>query len=99
MANRTRALMRSSIAVGFIAVGAFTCAPSPRSVACSNRGDCEKVDRAFGYCFEHRCVECIESSSCGYPNRCLDGFCERRCRDERDCRAGELCRAGKCEAR
>ncbi len=99
MANARRALGRSIIACCFIALGAATCAPSPKNVSCSNRGDCTKVDPSYGYCFEHQCVECIESSSCGYPNRCLDGFCERRCADDRECRAEQTCRAGRCEVR
>lgn len=99
MASRQRAFARSITALGMAAVGAVTCAPGPKSVPCSNRGDCVKVDPAYGYCFEHQCVECIADSGCDYPNRCLGGFCERRCGDARECRAEQVCRAGKCEAR
>jgi len=75
---------------------AAACAPSPKSVPCSNTGDCETVNAAFKYCLQNRCVECVSDSSCGTGNACDDGICERACRDGRDCSDGQACSQGRC---
>jgi hypothetical protein len=67
------------------------CAVRPKSVPCSNAGDCQTAGDRFHYCTESRCVECLDDTSCSPGNRCTDGMCERRCRDDSDCSKGERC--------
>lgn len=72
------------------------CDLQPKSVPCSNAGDCQAVSQRFGYCAQSRCVECLEDSGCGDGNRCKAGMCERRCKSEKDCPRGEACHEGIC---
>lgn len=72
------------------------CDVRPKSVPCSNAGDCEAAGDRFRYCVESRCVECLDDMSCGEGNRCVDGLCERSCREDRDCPRGERCRDRLC---
>lgn len=56
--------------IGFLLLVAG-CAPSPKSVRCSNGGDCAKVDARFHYCLQARCVECVGDAECGSGARVL----------------------------
>jgi hypothetical protein len=51
------------------------CAPQPRTVRCSNGGECKEHDPKFEYCLEGRCVECVARGSCGTNRTCVDGAC------------------------
>ncbi len=72
------------------------CTPAPKNVPCSNGGDCAAADPKYQFCLESRCVECVGNASCGDGNLCVDGRCQRHCRDGRDCPDGEACQAGRC---
>jgi peptidoglycan-associated lipoprotein len=85
----------SGVAIVCISIGAG-CAPSPRNLPCANDGECEKGGTEFRYCLESRCVECVGSASCGDGNTCVDGRCERKCRDERDCPTKNACVQSQC---
>jgi hypothetical protein len=61
------------IGYGFLSTEA--CAPQPRSVRCSNGGECKERDAKFEYCLEGRCVECVANGSCGMNRTCADGAC------------------------
>jgi hypothetical protein len=62
------------VAAGY-AVSTVGCAPQPRSVRCSNGGECKERDAKFEYCLEGRCVECVANGSCGMNRTCADGAC------------------------
>jgi hypothetical protein len=79
-----------------VAATSLTCAPAPKYVACSDDASCQTVDPNYSYCLQKRCVECVTNSGCGMDNRCVEGVCERRCKDRRDCRDGESCTDGLC---
>ena len=100
-ASRVTGLRRWVMGVLWAGAGALlmlaACAPSPRSIPCSNGGDCEKVDPKFAYCLEGRCVECVTNTSCGDGNTCVDGACVTSCKDGRDCPEGQACSDGKCD--
>ncbi len=83
-------------AFGAALLVAGACAPSPKTVRCTNGGECTAADPRYEYCLEGRCVECVANTSCGIDNRCVDGFCERKCKDTRDCPEGQWCLEGKC---
>ncbi|MGK4005237.1 hypothetical protein WMF31_21590 [Sorangium sp. So ce1036] len=75
------------------------CAPEPRSVPCSNDGECRRVDDDLRYCLSSRCVACLSSAMCGDGSQCVDGRCvSGGCQDTRDCGSGQICREGTCEA-
>ncbi|HTJ83772.1 MAG TPA: hypothetical protein VL400_18760 [Polyangiaceae bacterium] len=86
---------RNLLPVALWGLGLVSCA-STSIVPCSNEGDCEKAGGDFSYCSRNRCVECVSNASCGDGNLCVDGTCERHCKDARDCRDGERCSDGKC---
>ena len=75
---------------------AFGCAPSPRSVPCSNDGECWKASESFRYCLQSHCVECVSRSNCGEGNACIEGRCEIHCRKDRDCPAHQVCKDDLC---
>ncbi|TKC98708.1 hypothetical protein [Polyangium fumosum] len=83
------------VSVGIIVAGA-ACVPEPKSVPCSNQGDCEGKNVAFQYCLERRCVECVSDASCGMGNTCVAGLCKRSCKDGRDCLDGYACANDRC---
>ena len=80
--------------IGFLLLIAG-CAPSPKSVRCSNGGECEKVDARFHYCLQSRCVECVGDSECGTGRACSDGACV--CTDNHGCGMGQTCADGTCK--
>lgn len=73
-------LARIAISSGVVALAGYAgspvgCAPQPRSVRCSNGGECKERDPKFEYCLEGRCVECVARGSCGTNRICVDGVC------------------------
>ena len=65
---------------GGVSTLAFTtwlvgCAPEPRTVRCSNGGECKEHDAKYEYCLQGRCVECVARGSCGMNRICSDGMC------------------------
>lgn len=90
MTSAHRRLLFFTLLAGFLVLIAG-CDTRPKSVPCSNAGDCDAAGDRFRYCLESRCVECLGDSSCGDGNRCIDGLCQRKCRDGRDCTAEERC--------
>jgi hypothetical protein len=85
-------------ALGVLALLGLGCTPEPRSVPCSNDGDCRKVDDAhFNYCLESRCVECVGTTSCPLGKSCDDGACVQ-CVNDQGCPGGNRCVDGACEA-
>lgn len=79
-------------------VSLAACAPAPKSVPCSNDGECAAKGDEFAFCLESRCVECVGRGSCrGHP--CVDGVCRIPCDDARDCPDGQVCGAEEVCAR
>lgn len=72
------------------------CNTHPKATPCSNAGDCAAAGAKFAYCTESHCVECLGDSSCGDGNLCVEGLCQRHCRDGRDCPSGDACTNGMC---
>jgi hypothetical protein len=81
---------------GIIGLAALGCAPTPRSVPCSNDRQCAELSDDFNYCLQSRCVECISSESCGDGNTCIDGQCFAECTDNRACPDDHVCMEGVC---
>jgi len=77
---------------------AFGCAPGPRTVACTNDGECWKASESFRYCLQSHCVECVSRSNCGEGNACIDGRCIVHCSGDRDCPPHQVCKENTCEA-
>ncbi len=94
--RRTRALFCCLVltTLGLVAGG---CDLQPKTVPCSNAGDCKEVNPRFGYCTQSHCVECLEDSSCGDGNLCKSGLCERHCKTGRECPKGDACVEGLCQ--
>lgn len=72
------------------------CDLQPKTVPCSNAGDCKSVNERYGYCVQSHCVECLEDSGCGDGNTCNAGTCERHCKSSQNCPTGDVCRDGFC---
>lgn len=79
-----------------VAAAMSGCTQGPKSVPCSNAGDCSKVDAKYQYCLEGRCVECIGDASCPNRSLCKDGSCRQECKDGRDCPGDMQCASGFC---
>ena len=90
--------MRWMIAL-VLCVFLWACTPSPKDVRCSNQGDCQRVDPAYGYCLQNRCVQCLDDPGCGEGGVCKDGLCAHKCFDGRDCGTGQVCSEGVCQDR
>jgi len=71
------------------------CAPAPKSVSCSNDGECHALGDRLNYCLESRCVECVGSASCGVDHTCSDGMCVQ-CVNDASCSLGKRCVEGAC---
>jgi hypothetical protein len=78
-----------------LAAHVAACSTEPRSVPCSNGGDCEAADPRFGFCARGHCVECVGPGSCD-GNPCVDGRCEIPCADARTCGDGRKCVDRRC---
>lgn len=89
-------LIRLSAALAVMSVLVIGCDVQPKSVPCSNAGDCAAANPRFGYCLQSRCVECLDDASCGDGGHCKDGLCERPCKHGRDCPSGSACADGFC---
>ncbi|MFO0588945.1 MAG: hypothetical protein U0441_15450 [Polyangiaceae bacterium] len=96
MKYRLSFLLRLCPALAAMSLCALGCDVQPKSVPCSNAGDCAAANPRFGYCLQSRCVECLDDASCGDGGRCKDGLCERPCKRARDCPAGDACSDGFC---
>jgi hypothetical protein len=65
--------------------GAGICAPDPRTVRCSNGGECKEHHAKYEYCLQGRCVDCIARGSCGTNRICSDGICVVEKRQSSSC--------------
>ena len=57
---------------------------------CDSAADCE-APRTCNFAL-HRCdTSCVDSTTCGDAENCLDGVCHGRCATDVDCQHGEFC--------
>jgi hypothetical protein len=89
-----RALASAALLLPIALIGS-SCATT-KLIPCTNDGECTTADPNLSYCSRSRCVECVSASSCGDGNLCVDGMCQRKCKDERQCREHEQCSDGIC---
>lgn len=85
-------------AIGVLLItSALGCAPEPKSVPCSNDGDCRSHSDRLNYCLESRCVECVGVSSCAAGKICDNGACVQ-CVNDQGCPTSGRCVDGSCQS-